>query len=258
MKCPYCIKKCTKCNKLKVAYEGNFHKSKDGSKYGLRAICKVCNKQRDKQYKKENKEKIKQYQEEHKEERKEYQKRYRKENKERIKENNKKYYEENRESRLEYQKKYVVSHQKEVKEYKKQYYECHKEEIMEHKKQYYEENPHIFFNSTNKRRELKENQGNGINKEQWLELMIFFNWECAYSGISLTKNNRTIDHIVSLSRGGEHEIWNCVPMLKSYNSSKWANDMEEWYKQQEYFSEERLQRIYEWCKYAWNKWGYEE
>ena len=34
--------------------------------------------------------------------------------------------------------------------------------------------------------------------------------------------------------------------------------MEEWYKKQKYFSEERLQRIYEWQEYAYNKWGYLE
>lgn len=43
-------------------------------------------------------------------------------------------------------------------------------------------------------------------------------------------------------------------MVKSYNISKLNRNMEDWYRQQEYFSEERLQKIYEWCKYAFNKW----
>ena len=41
MKCPYCIKKCSKCGKLLVANTMNFRKKKDG-KYGLRAECKQC------------------------------------------------------------------------------------------------------------------------------------------------------------------------------------------------------------------------
>ena len=30
--------------------------------------------------------------------------------------------------------------------------------------------------------------------------------------------------------------------------------MLEWYIQQPYYSEERLQKIYKWCEYALNKW----
>ena len=94
---------------------------------------------------------------------------------------------------------------------------------------------------------MKENnQGNGINLSQWLDMMNYFNWECAYSGKSIDKYNRTIDHIIPIAKGGEHEIWNLVPMYNSYNFSKNDKDMLEWYKQQSFFSEERLRKIYEW------------
>ena len=49
MKCPFCIKKCTKCGELLVAYEGNFRRQK-GGKWGLYASCKRCVKQYNKQY----------------------------------------------------------------------------------------------------------------------------------------------------------------------------------------------------------------
>lgn len=87
-------------------------------------------------------------------------------------------------------------------------------------------------------------------------MMEFFNWKCAYSGKSVSsKKYRTIDHIIPLSEGGEHEIWNLVPMYKNYNSSKYTKDMLEWYIQQEFYSEKRLQKIYEWIEYAIKKWG---
>ena len=85
--------------------------------------------------------------------------------------------------------------------------------------------------------------------------MKFFNWKCAYSGEPLNNKNRTIDHIKPLNKGGEHEVWNCVPMFANYNFSKNAKDMLEWYKEQEFYSEERLQKIYEWQKYSYEKWG---
>ena len=88
-------------------------------------------------------------------------------------------------------------------------------------------------------------------------MMKFINWRCAYSGEYIggneNKGNRTIDHIKPLNKGGEHEVWNVVPMSKSYNSSKQDKDMLEWYKEQEFYSEERLNKIYEWQKYAYEK-----
>ena len=87
--------------------------------------------------------------------------------------------------------------------------------------------------------------------------MEFFNWCCAYSGKYLGGNSkdRTIDHIVALDNEGLNEPWNCVPMVKNYNSSKRTQDMLEWYTKQEYFSEERLIKIYTWCEYAYKKWA---
>ena len=112
-----------------------------------------------------------------------------------------------------------------------------------------------MINSRNKRRSKEENQGNGITKDQWLEMMNFFDWKCAYSGMYLNKNDRTIDHIIPLNNYGEHEVWNLVPMYKNYNSSKNTNNMEDWYIKQDFFDIGRLLKIYEWIEYAFNKWG---
>ena len=129
-----------------------------------------------------------------------------------------------------------------------------KEKCKKSIKEWRENNPDKVFNYANKRRSIEENQGDGISKDQWLEMMKFFDWRCAYSGIMLNKDNRSIDHVVALNNGGLNEIWNCVPMYMPYNTSKHTRDMLEWYTQQEYFSEERLNKIYEWIEYAKNKW----
>lgn len=152
----------------------------------------------------------------------------------------------------EYGKTYYKNNKEYILERNNIYYENNKKHISEQRKQYREENPHIDFNNHVKRREREK--GNGITKEQWIEMMDYFNWCCAYSGIQLNKNNRTIDHIMALDNNGEHEIWNCVPMYANYNFSKGTKDMLEWYIQQPYYSEERLQKIYKWCEYALNKW----
>ena len=291
MNCPYSAKICTKCKELLIVCELNFTRRKD-SKDGFRNECKRCKTKYNKQYREEHKEELtekkkqyyeenkeeilekqkeyyeenkeeilivnKQYREKHKEVLAEKRKEYYEENKEELAEKQKEYYEENKEYILERNKKYREEHKEEISEKKKEWYEEHKDNVSRKNKQYHEENPHISFNAHNKRRQLKENQGRDITKEQWYEMFNFFDWKCAYSGEYIGGNNadkkRTTDHIICLNNGGLNEPWNCVPMLKSYNSSKHTNDMEEWYRQQPYFSEERLLKIYAWCEYAFNKW----
>ena len=293
MKCPYYIKICTKCGKLLVVYNGNFRKDKKG-KYGFASRCKQCDKQYQKQYREEHKEEMKEYQkqyreehkeeiaenkkqyyeehknemleyakqyrEEHKEEMKEYRKQYYDDNKEQITEKHKQYYEEHKDEKefKEKRKQYREEHKEEMKEYRKQYYDDNKDEILEKNKQYRENNPYIQFNNHNKRRQLEENQGRDITKEQWYEMMCWFDWCCAYSGEYIggdnTDKKRTTDHIIPISKGGLNEPWNCIPCFANYNYSKNTRNMLEWYTQQEFYLEERLIKIYAWCEYAFNKW----
>lgn len=244
MNCPYVMKRCTKCGE--VLHISRYHKDKN-CKYKVRNICKECQKKIGKSYYNKNKKEIldkcKVYREEHKEEKRKQNKVYRENHKEYYKEYNKTYYKNNKDKIMERHDKWEKENQ---------------EHLQEYRKNYYLNNKHISFNSATKRRFQEENQGNGITQEQWYEMMEFFNWECAYSGEYLGGDNkdrrRTIDHIVPISKNGEHEVWNCVPMIKSYNSKKHDNNMLEWYLEQEYFDIDRLTKIYEWRIYAYWKW----
>ena len=140
---------------------------------------------------------------------------------------------------------------------RKLYYEENKEMINKRNRDYYKtkEGRIAIFNGQARRRAKKQTQGGGITKDQWLEMMKFFDWKCAYSGIALSKETKSLDHVVPLNKNGEHEVWNLVPMYRPYNSSKHDKDMLKWYKQQNFFSEERLAKIREWQEYALNKWG---
>ena len=269
MNCPYNVKICKECKKILIAHSINFYKDKHG-KYGFKSKCKKCKKRYDKKHYEENKEYYtehrKEYYEEHKEHYLELRKEYYEEHKEEILEYNRNYYEEHKEHYEEYRRenkekyqersrKHYEDNKEKYQEKHRQHYQEHKEYYAEYRKQHYKENPHIYFNARNKRRQLEENQGRGITKEQWFEMMCWFDWCCAYSGIQLDENNRSIDHIIALNNNGLNEPWNCVPMLKKYNSSKNTSDMLDWYKQQEFYSEEKLIKINAWCEYAYEKWG---
>jgi 5-methylcytosine-specific restriction endonuclease McrA len=244
--CPFCIKVCITCGNILVANEENFSVRGDDKKM-LRNECKICKRKYNDDYYRKNKENIS-----------EKGKKYRKENKEMLSERKKKYRKENLIHYKELDKLYYKKNRKKKLEKQKEYYEENKEKITEYIKQYRENNPEKIFNYHNNRRLKEEKQGNGFTKEQWLEMMNFFEWKCAYSGKVLDKKNRTIDHIVSLNKGGENEIWNLVPMLKRLNSSKNAKVMEDWYMEQEFFDIDRLLKIYDWIEYAYNKWNRNE
>ena len=268
------LKVCNKCGReLPVEQFSKRKRSKDG----LQNTCKECVSQ----YQQENKEKIQQqkqqYYQETKEERLQYMQQYRQENKEEIAEQRKQYYQKHKEEKRQYNKQYYQENKEEIlqyaKQYGKQYYQENKEKIAqynkkwqkEHKEEHaehmkkYKQTPQgqiAYFNVYGKRRKREEAQGNGITKDQWLEMMHFFDWKCAYSGVLVnTKNNRSIDHITPLAKGGEHEIWNCVPMDKSLNISKQDKDIMEWYTAQDFYSKERLDKILAWQEYAYNKYG---
>lgn len=258
MNIPYAFKKCNKCGEWLVASSVNFHKDKKG-KYGLNANCKECRKKCNKEYYEENKEAIaeqhKKYREENKDFYAEYHKKWYEENKEAMSEYHKKYREENKEAKAERDKKYYEENKETIAKQRKEYRKQNKETIAKRNKKYRNtpQGKIAQFNGHNRRRAKEQNQGSGVTKEQWLEMMSFFNWECAYSGKTLTKETRSIDHIEPLNNSGENEIWNCVPMDRSLNSSKCDKEMLEWYTKQPFYSAERLSKIYEWQEYARNK-----
>lgn len=217
--------------------------------------------ERHKQYYEANRDKIlernKQWYEDNKDKVAKHNKQWREDNKEKILEQHKQYYENNKEKEAERKKRYYEDNKEKVCEQHKRYYEDNKEKISERHKQYYQspQGQVVHFNKRQRRRAKQEKQGTGITKDQWLEMMKFFDWKCAYSGETLTKDTRSIDHIVPLNSNGDNMIWNVVPMTRSLNSSKQDKDMLEWYKEQDFYDPKRLAKIYEWQEYAYNKWG---
>ena len=115
-------------------------------------------------------------------------------------------------------------------------------------KKYRENNKDKLKEYRHKRRALKLGNGGSYTKAQWLDTLEYFDYKCAYTGECI-KHSCHVEHIVPISKGGTSYIWNLVPSTASANLSKQNRDMEEWYREQEYFCEERLNKIYEYQKY---------
>ena len=219
------LKRCTKCGENKPNTNEYFAYN-NKSKGKLKAWCKVC----DKNYREHNKDKLKEYYENNKDKIKEYMKEY-----------NKEYRENNKDKKKEY-----------MKEYNKKYYENNKDSLTESRKEYREYNKDKIKGYNHKRRALKLGNGGSYTKEQWLDTLEYFDYKCAYTGECI-KHSCHVEHIVPISKGGTSYIWNLVPSTESANCSKGNRGMEEWYREQEYFCEERLNKILEYQKYMYEK-----
>lgn len=74
-------------------------------------------------------------------------------------------------------------------------------------------------NAQHKRR-IQKQCGTGITNEQWNSILRDYNFRCAYCGV---QGNMTIDHVMPLSKGGEHSAENIVPACAGCNSKKCAS-----------------------------------
>lgn len=178
------MKICSKCKQEKD--ESEFYKDKQRID-GLALKCKKCYKQ------------------------------YYKENKEKLKEISKKYYENNRVDILKRQKNYCKSHKNESAKKNEKYYKNNKKEIRERNKEWANKNKDKIRSYKQKRRARKKGSSGSVSNIEWKELCSRYGNICLRCGSS---RKLTQDHVVPLSKGGFHTIYNLQPLCRSCNCSK--------------------------------------
>jgi 5-methylcytosine-specific restriction endonuclease McrA len=98
-----------------------------------------------------------------------------------------------------------------------------KERVREHQKKYYESKKGMLC-KLKKRLKRKENINNVIctlTNEEWLEILDYFNYHCAYCNRKFDKKNKpTKDHIIPITKGGSHTKENIVPACLLCNVRK--------------------------------------
>jgi hypothetical protein len=89
-----------------------------------------------------------------------------------------------------------------------------------------------------------------ISSKEWNNCLTVFNHKCVYCGISEKEHKKTVGeklHQDHKQHDGYNDLRNAIPACKSCNSSKHTDDMEKWFREQEFFNEEKLQKILWWC-----------
>lgn len=80
-----------------------------------------------------------------------------------------------------------------------------------------ERNPGKVSQQRYRRRVTLENVECSLTSEQWQAIKIAYRNRCAYCGL---RKKLTMDHVIPISKGGEHTASNIVPACQSCNSSK--------------------------------------
>ena len=200
-------KVCTKCNKKFLATTEYFHRNSQGA-YGLNLPCKQC-----------------------------------------IKKYNHERYLNNRDEILEISKLYNLEHREAKLAYHREYYHKNKEADHARCKRYANtERGRKIINlasrvATARRRERLRKIKKDFTLKDWKDCLEYFDNKCAYCGTEL--DNLTIEHFIPISSFGETIKTNIIPACKSCNCSKNRHDFNEWYIKQEFYDEDRKQKINE-------------
>jgi hypothetical protein len=153
----------------------------------------------------------------------------------------------NRDEWLEFNKKY---NKKEIR----------KADIDRRRIKYREDGKQLEWQQNNKDRvkeygEKRQHKKHNIKKKEWNSCKEYFNYECAYCGLSLEKHYVRFkgemilsdfhrEHVIDQ---GKNDLSNCVPSCKSCNSSKRNFTIEEWYNEKNTnYSQKRLNKIIKW------------
>lgn len=81
-----------------------------------------------------------------------------------------------------------------------------------------------------------------IKPEQKLRRWAEFDDCCAYCGAA---GKMEVDHWIPINKGGAHALDNILPACRPCNRNKSDRNPEGWYRSRSYFSEDRLNKIYE-------------
>ena len=100
----------------------------------------------------------------------------------------------------------------------------------------------LYHRSKSKRRKAQQRGSTTLmlSPDQLWRRWVEFDHCCAYCGID---GDMHIEHVIPISKGGEHHLGNIVPTCQRCNYSKSIAPVERWYRAQSFFSDAKWQKI---------------
>ena len=159
------------------------------------------------------------------------------------------YTKQNYEKVIQRKRNYHKTHKAEIDAYNRQYYLEHKDDVKQRVRDWEVAHPEQTRERSviglHDRRFRKVGLKSSFTRGDWKDCKAFFSEDgvvkCAYCGKPLKR--ATIDHVVPIDSGGENTKNNIVPACLKCNSGKINHSLEEWYRKQSFYSEERESKI---------------
>lgn len=110
-------------------------------------------------------------------------------------------------------------------------------------KRYYKNNPEKM------KLYAQQHQNHDISSKEEKAMLNFFNDQCAYCGMTVNESKNKYGeklHKEHVDDDGDNDLSNCIPACKGCNCSKYNNNMKEWYIKQDFYLEERYNKIIFW------------
>lgn len=118
-------------------------------------------------------------------------------------------------------RRYLQEHPERKRVYNLLYRTQHAEDLRAYRRQWRHANPATIQAYQARRRAAKRQAPrNDLTPVQWAEIKAAYDHRCVYCGKKFQR--LTMDHIVPLSKGGEHTVSNVVPACRRCNSRKSA------------------------------------
>lgn len=274
------MRTCKKCGESKPATKEYF-KANNGCKNGIEGTCKVCSKQRDKQYNIDNKEHIyttqKKWREDNKEYlvqyyegrkditaansklykevnkvaiaiwSKQYKKTYRKENSVHAAEMEKKWRDDNKEHVAEYMRNYAKDHEEHIKNYKRQYRIDNGPKIAATILRWQRSNRDAVSVNGHNYRSKKLKLSHTFTVQQWGNAKLHFDGKCAYCG---EESPLAQEHFIAVNNKGPYTEGNIIPACKTCNTSKSDDPCHEWWIKQSHYTLEKEAKVLKYLGYT--------
>ena len=187
-------------------------KYRDDPEYKAKTLLNV------KRYQCENPEKVKAYRNANKERRNAQAKSWREENSERKKEYQEQYRKDNRDGINQYQRDYHEANRDVLRAKRRQYCNENSDKIAESQRRYRKENASKIYSKNAQRRALLK--GAKVERVDYDIIYLRDNGICGICENELLREDMTLDHIIPLSRGGEHSAINVQVAHLSCNRQK--------------------------------------
>ena len=139
-----------------------------------------------------------------------------------------------------------------VYEQQRQHWRQHAADYQQHVRERYlrnhrwrymtDESFRLYHRSKSKRRKAQQRGSTALmlSPNQLWRRWVEFDHKCAYCGAD---GDLQIEHVIPISKGGEHHLGNVVPACQRCNYSKATADALEWYRAQSWFAEDRWQKV---------------